>query len=125
MTFWGYLQLEMWARHLIFVMSWLTVLGLSCCSFVSVMRVERISPNGSKFLRVGHYKLLGEVEGDTGYYLVDDSVSGRGRSPSLDTESEIRFNPYHPETEPNNDFIILNTIMSLQIKQKHSIDNSV
>ena len=28
--------------------------------------------------------------------LVDDSVSGQGRSRSSDTESETRFNPYHP-----------------------------
>ena len=48
-----------------------------------------------------------------------------GVAPSLDTESETRFNPYHPEFEPNNEFIILNTIMSLQTKQKHSIDHSV
>ena len=59
----------------------------------------------SNFPRVKYLKLLGEVEGDT--------------------ESETRFNPYHPETEPNNEFIIPNTIMSLQTKQKHNIDNSV
>ena len=58
-------------------------------------------------------------------YLVDDSESGRGRSPNSDTESETRFNPYHHKTEPSNIFIIPNTIMSLQTKQKHNIDNSV
>ena len=56
-------------------------------------------------------------------YLVDDFVSGRGRR---DTESEtITRDPYHPKTEPNNEFLIPNIIMSLKTKQKHNIDNSV
>ena len=39
--------------------------------------------------RYRYYKLSGEVEDDT--------------------ESETRFNPYQPETEPNNEFILPKT----------------